>query len=308
MKIKNPFHPGEVFIQEEADEREMALLNGRMYEDVIMPPAHKFISQQFFLVMSAFSNGEISATVLYGNPGFTSPDESGKHLFISLTALKNADQDPVIGQLKIGDAVGTLAIELSSRRRLRINGHLIEKTAERLMIEVDESYGNCPMYIQKRQVEISTTDSSAEPGLITGSLLSSDAVEIINNSDTFFVGSMNPGGDADISHRGGNPGFVRFLSGDTLQIPDYKGNSLFNTFGNMHVYPKTTLVFWDFQKYRLLHLWGTSEVLINADDPENLTGGTKRFWQFKIERFTIQTNAIPFGLKLLEMSPFNPKA
>jgi hypothetical protein len=116
IKIKNPFHPGEVFIQEEADEREMALLNGRMYEDVIMMPAHKFISQQYFIAMSAFSNGEISATILYGNPGFTSPDETGKNLFISLTALKNADQDPVISQLKIGDAVGTLAIELSSRR------------------------------------------------------------------------------------------------------------------------------------------------------------------------------------------------
>jgi hypothetical protein len=54
---------------------------------------------------------------------------------------------------------------------------------------------------------------------------------------------------ADISHRGGLPGFVR-VQGDELTIPDFRGNRYFNTLGNLIAEPRASLLFIDFEKGR----------------------------------------------------------
>ena len=61
---------------------------------------------------------------------------------------------------------------------------------------------------------------------------------------------------ADISHRGGRPGFVR-VDGDVLTIPDFRGNRYFNTLGNLIAEPRASLLFVDFETGDLLQLQGS---------------------------------------------------
>src|SRR3546814_14766932 len=67
---------------------------------------------------------------------------------------------------------------------------------------------------------------------------------------------------ADVSHRGGRPGFVRVTEDDgrsVLTIPDFSGNQFFNTLGNIAINPRAGLLFVDFATGDLLTLTGRSE-------------------------------------------------
>lgn len=124
------------------------------------------------------------------------------------------------------------AIELSTRRRLRINGKVKLISDNQLIIEFTESYSNCPKYIQKRTVEITAHDHG-RIDRIEGDLID-PLKEILKEADTFFVSSLNPDGDADASSRVGPKGFIEIVENNILRIPDYSGNSLCNTFGNFY--------------------------------------------------------------------------
>src|SRR5262249_25058473 len=78
---------------------------------------------------------------------------------------------------------------------------------------------------------------------------------------TFFIASTHPQGGADASHRGGEPGFVQVPDAHTLQWPDYVGNNLFQTLGNLSVNPRAGLLFVDFERGRTLQLTGQAELL-----------------------------------------------
>jgi len=86
----------------------------------------------------------------------------------------------------------------------------------------------------------------------------------------------------DVSHRGGNPGFVELVDDKTFRIPDYQGNSMFNTFGNLMLNDKAGVVFWDFEDGKLLQMTGTA--LIHWDTPDREYSETGRYWVFKIEK------------------------
>ena len=84
---------------------------------------------------------------------------------------------------------------------------------------------------------------------------------LIETADTFFVASrsragIETDGGLDISHRGGRPGFVA-VRGDTLVVPDFRGNRFFNTLGNLLGDPRAGLLFVDFATGDLLQLQGT---------------------------------------------------
>ncbi len=64
--------------------------------------------------------------------------------------------------------------------------------------------------------------------------LSAEDGALIARADTFFLGTVHPHRGADASHRGGTPGFVR-VDGSQLWWPDYPGNNMFNSLGNLAV-------------------------------------------------------------------------
>ena len=94
-----------------------------------------------------------------------------------------------------------------------------------------------------------------------GAGLDAEAEALIRGADTFFIASGNPDGSLDASHRGGEPGFVSILEDGTLEVPDYPGNHMYNTLGNLEVNPRAGLVFLDFTSGRTLQLTGTAEVV-----------------------------------------------
>nr|WP_240348334.1 pyridoxamine 5'-phosphate oxidase family protein [Longitalea arenae] len=137
-------------------------------------------------------------------------------------------------------------------------------------------------------------------------MLTPDLLEIIRNADTFFVGSANDKGDMDASHRGGAPGFVSIGADGSLLIPDYKGNSMFNTLGNFISHPKAGLLFIDFENHRTLQLTGSVEIIWDQADPQSINGGTGRSWKLFPASWILLENLKGFDWNFVEYSPFNP--
>jgi hypothetical protein len=129
----------------------------------------------------------------------------------------------------------------------------------------------------------------------------------IERTDLVFVGSAHPDGGADASHRGGDPGFVRVEGDHTLRIPDYAGNSMFQTLGNLHTTGRAGLVFVDFDGRSLLHVTGTAVLRFDPDETSLPTGGTGRSWELSVARWS--ETPLPHGIdaEFLERSKFNPR-
>jgi len=139
-----------------------------------------------------------------------------------------------------------------------------------------------------------------------GDVLGSEQRTIIAKADTFFVTSVHPERGVDTSHRGGSPGFVTLIDDRTLRIPDYPGNSMFNTLGNFAVNPRAGLIFLDFESHRTLQLTGRAEILYDVDGTTEETGGTNRHWQLHIDHWVETGHAFQTDWSLLDYSPHNP--
>jgi ferredoxin-NADP reductase len=138
--------------------------------------------------------------------------------------------------------------------------------------------------------------------------LDEKARTLIQHSDTFFVASSVSNGsgeaseEADVSHRGGRPGFIRVDNASTLTIPDYLGNNHFNTLGNFVENAKAGLLFLDFESGHLLTLTGTVEILWDSPDTEYFDGA-ERLWRFHIDHGRRIENGLPLRWTLDDYSP-----
>lgn len=310
----NVYHEGELTVQELAGDRSLAARHGAGIGDGIVPGARPFLEQQRLLVLAAAqAGGEVWASVWFGERGFAQGREDGHELWIDGRRLLPLEVDPVGPLLRPGAAVGVLAIELETRRRLRVNGVVRRHDGSALAVEVREFFGNCPKYIAKRQLrsQLRSDDGQRErpapTALAEGRRLDAARTATIARTDTMFVGSHHPERGADASHRGGDPGFVQVVDEETLRIPDYSGNGMYQTLGNLHSTGRAGLVFLDFEGRRLLHVTGTTRLHFDTDEASIVTGGTGRSWELRVERWI--EGALPDGVdgRLLERSRFNPR-
>ena len=288
MPISNPYHEVELRVQELAGELQNAEHTGRAIADAIIRGALKFIAQQPMVVLGSVDHDQnVWASILFGRPGFmTAPDEKTVEFDLSQAGI--IQDDPFWANIEQNPRVGMLLIELATRRRLRINGEVSRPSADRLRLAltVAESYPNCPKYIQRRLMTIQALDEPDTNSMRRGGdALGDDQQTLIRAADTFFVASAHPQRGVDASHRGGSPGLVNLLDERTLRIPDYVGNSMFNTLGNFSANPRAGLVFLDFDRGRTLQMIGRPEILWDQDDAESETGGTRRVWLFQVERW-----------------------
>lgn len=306
MGFENPFHEGELLVQQQAGEVGEAQQNGRIIADTLLKGAFKFIEQQPMVILgSVDAQHNIWASVLFGHPGFIKPVDPQTIEFDLTQAILQPD-DPFWVNIHHDTCIGMLVIEFASRRRLRINGTITQKTSEQLSLHVLESYPNCPKYIQRRQLNLNLKEvpnQLSEPR--SGQSLTSEQQKWIKSADTFFVASAHPTRGVDASHRGGNPGFVQVIDPRTLRIPDYLGNSLFNTLGNLVVNPHAGLIFLDWDRSRTLQLIGRTTIQWNLDDPTYPTGSTHRYWDFKVEQW-LETLLQPLQSEFIDYSPYNP--
>jgi predicted pyridoxine 5'-phosphate oxidase superfamily flavin-nucleotide-binding protein len=264
-----------------------------------MPEQHRsfFRGIPEIFVATVDADGWPLATVLEGEPGFVhSPDP--KTLRID---ARPESSDPAAGMLRVAGDVGVLGIDLGTRRRNRVNGIVTELDTAGFTIAVKESFGNCPQYIQRRALQ--RADAAGE-GVRTLTAPDDRARELIERVDTFFVAShssarLGSSGGADISHRGGRPGFVR-VDGSVLSIPDFRGNGYFNTLGNLLGEPRCALLFVDFESGDVIQLQGRAR--IDWSTAERVAGA-ERVWHFHMARGWYRPRAAAMRGELIDYSP-----
>lgn len=303
---ESPFHRGEHEAQNRLGVREkMERFGSRVIRDH-MPDQHREFYHQlpFVFVGHADQQGWPWASILFNDPGFMTSSEP-KSLEISTAPVKG---DPLAEAWQPDTRLGLLGIELTTRRRNRLAAHIVEASESDVRLKVDQSFGNCPQYIQVRELENVEPGSMPEARIEHFTAFNERARDLIGTTDTFFVASyINTGSEAasegaDVSHRGGKPGFIRVDDNNTLTIPDYLGNFHFNTFGNFIENPKAGLLFLDFENGHLLTLTGTVEILWDSPDTEYFEGA-ERLWKFHLDHGRWLENALPLRWKLEEYSP-----
>jgi hypothetical protein len=164
---------------------------------------------------------------------------------------------------------------------MRVNGTAHQTPDGRgWRLRTEQVYANCPKYIQKRTLlpPPPTTATSAVPTR-TGTRLTSSDRDLLGRSDTFFVTTADDTGAVDTNHRGGGPGFVSVHSPTLLSWPDYAGNAMFGTLGNLYLNPRAGLLVPDWESGGLLQPTGTARVLWGAD-----AGPQGRSVEFTVER------------------------
>ncbi|WP_426449491.1 pyridoxamine 5'-phosphate oxidase family protein [Paenibacillus sp. S-38] len=300
------FHEGELRMQEEAGVLEPARRVGGSIRDWIPEPAKAFLEEQPLIIAGADAgDGRVWASPLCGEPGFLSaPDERSARIGALLPP-----EDPLAASVQPGLRVGLLAIEFATRRRMRLNGTVREVGEDGFTVGAEQVYANCPKYIQARIVEPAGSKSLAQrqsgDGLLIGRELTERQAEWLSSADTFFIATRHPREGADVSHRGGPPGFIRVENRRTLRFPDYAGNAMFNTLGNLWSAPEAGLLFLDFERGDVLQLTGRGAVEPTADSRPAFAGA-ERVVRFDVEEVRQWRGSLRWKWRFRGYSPFLP--
>lgn len=302
----SPFHKGERAIQARVGVEERILRFAHRAIRDHMPDQHRAFYEKlpFIWVGHVDDEGWPWASMLTGKPGFMrTPTDKALRI-----AAQPAPGDPLRASLKPGLAIGALGIEPHTRRRNRFSSRLVHSD-DGLELAIDQTFGNCPQYIQTRSLRYVRDPNAAfdAPPPEPFQVFDESARELIEAADTFFVASAASARDhdrvhgADVSHRGGRPGFVG-IEGNTLTIPDFVGNFLFNTLGNLLSYPRAGLTFVDFETGEHLLLTGTTEII--WDGPEvDAFRGAERLWRFTLDHGVRLRDAMALRFEFGEYSP-----
>jgi len=291
------FHPGETALQLRGGSRAQLAEVGPRVIRTFMPQQHRdfFAELPFVLAATVDGSGQPWASVLAGPPGFIRSPQPDRLRIDALPAL----HDP-IAPLREGAAVGLLGIQPHTRRRNRMNGRLIALDERGFEVQVGQSFGNCPKYIQPREARYAQPAEPARPPRALAQL-DDAARRLIARADTFFIASAHPQAaspDAptafgiDVSHRGGPPGFVRQPGGSALVVPDFIGNSFFNTLGNLQLEPRCGLLFVDFVRGDLLHVAARASVQWEGPEVAKIDG-TQRLLRLEVLRAIAVPAALP---------------
>lgn len=250
------FHRGELAVQDRLGVREQAAKIARSIHEAVPPAARAFLEQRPFVVLATADRGSRPwASVLTGPPGFASVPSPTE---VQLDAAPAAG-DPLGANLESSRFAGMLAIDLATRRRMRVNGALERRGERSIVIRVQQVYANCPKYIQRRAVEGEEPGRAARP-VSRARGLTEEQRNWLRGADTCFLATVNPDEGADASHRGGPPGFI-VVEGDRLLLPDYAGNMMYNTLGNIARHPRAGLLVPDFRTGAVLQLTGRASIL-----------------------------------------------
>ena len=292
------FHAGERAVQARAGVDAEARDLGRGISDVIPPGAGPFLAAQRIAILAGVDDaGAVWASLVVGNPGFiTSPDARTVRLAAGL-----ASADPLSAGLASDRALGVLVFDPERRRRLRINGRVVDASADAIEIRTEEVFGNCPKYIQARTAEGETRHERAGVAA-RGYTLTLDQVNAIETADTLFIATVHADAGADASHRGGQPGFVQVVDDRTLRIPDYAGNNMFQTLGNITADPRVGVLFVSFDTGTTLQLSGRARVRWEHD-----AKGAGRAIEVAIDEVVEIAGRGPLGWRFVDYSPFNPR-
>lgn len=128
----------------------------------------------------------------------------------------------------------------------------------------------------------------------------------IEHCSMFFMASADAHGQPDCSYKGGLPGFVRILDNRTLAFPDYDGNGMYRSLGNILVNSNIGLLFLDFEKQQRIRVNGTAQII--DDDPLRAEyPGAVFIIRVTAQRIFPNCPRYIHKLQLLEYSAYAPK-
>lgn len=266
QNIESQFHSAEISIQERLGIAEQIAKNTQGFIREIMPEKHRrFFSDLPFVIIGVTDHeGYPWPIPMFGQIGFvSSPNETTLDFDGLPSLLKTLNLE-----FQTGKKIGMLGIQLATRRRNRVNGVIQFVGNESFSLQVEQSFGNCPKYIRKRELNwihcSHILPCIRNEKLVTG--LDANSLVLIKSADTFFIASRTKHFDEDkrtgidASHRGGKPGFVH-VENNKLQFPDFKGNGFFNTLGNIESDSRVGLFFPDFLTGNAVFIAGNARIL-----------------------------------------------
>lgn len=101
----------------------------------------------------------------------------------------------------------------------------------------------------------------------------------IGRQEMMFVATADASGACDSTFRAGPPGFVRVLDDEHLSWPEYRGNGVLASLGNITENAQVGLLFIDFREVIGLHVNGTAEIVEDPDEQVDAPPGRRaRLW------------------------------
>ncbi|KAE8151210.1 oxidoreductase FAD-binding protein [Aspergillus avenaceus] len=283
-----PYHEGELMMR--------SLLRLPSYVNAINPTspslsygaAYLLLNSPLIALGSIDREGRPWSTLWGGETGFAKPLPQSK---LDVRTPVDSIYDPLADILLVdsarepGQLISGLVVDLEHRRRAKLFGRAINGSIDddqkyqfasgagfaHLLVHIEASLANCPKYLNIRHI----VPALPAPRLISDSpQLPPEALKFLNRADTFFMSTRHGDVDMDTNIRGGPAGFVRVvsngLSGAVLAYPEYSGNRLYQTLGNIQTDPLAGLVFPDFETGDALYLTGKAEVLVGKEAAELL--------------------------------------
>jgi predicted pyridoxine 5'-phosphate oxidase superfamily flavin-nucleotide-binding protein len=298
------FHSGEIGVQERAGVRDIAEDVGEGTLDHLPPGAAQFLGlRQMAVVGTVDKRGRVWASVVTGEPGFIEIVDD-RTLKIAARASSN---DPLFENLAVEGHAALFAPDFVATRRVRVNGRGVIKDGT-IYIRTEEVFANCRRYLQERLFvgKLATSENDGAR-VARGTALSASQQQQISRADTFFIATDHPDRGADASHKGGNPGFVRIVDPRRIAFPDYNGNSMFNTLGNLTVNPQAGLLFIDFENGGTLQLSGRASIDWSPERTRKFAGA-ERVIDFELEEIIDSPAGFPLKAKFRQFSRNNPNA
>lgn len=306
------YHSGELEVQARAGVQNEGARMSKSIRSTIPLAARDFLSEQQMIVAGTVAlDGHVWASVLSGEPGFARAlDEQN----IEISAIPHPD-DPLAANLQAGaTAIGLIAIDFATHRRMRINGGA-QKQRGAIRVRAEEVYANCHKYIQARFLLPQDVDGHVFDGMqcaekpvpqaLHTTELTNAQKEWIEKADTFFIASSHRNDGADASHRGGLPGFVKVEGLKRLVFPDYAGNRMFQTLGNISAEPHAGLLFLDFERGGTLQLSGEARIIWEQERVAAFAGA-QRLVEFEIDRVIETPEVLSLRWQFGQYSPVLP--
>ena len=297
------FHSGEIAVQERAGVRDIAEDVGEGIVDHLPAGATEFLERRQMAVLGTVDNsGAVWASVVTGDPGFLQVVDAHT---LRIGAAKSSD-DPLFQNLATEGHLALFAPDFVSSRRVRVNGRGVIRDGA-IYLTTQEVYGNCRRYLQERVFVGSRKESDEGRARADRSTRMSAAQQAqVSHADTFFIATDHPERGADVSHKGGNPGFIRVLDARRISFPDYNGNSMFNTLGNLSINPHAGLLFIDFDSGRTLQLAGLASIDWSPARIRTFAGA-ERVVDFELEQILDTPLGFPLLAKFRQYSRNNPR-
>jgi NAD(P)H-flavin reductase len=310
-----PWHKGE--------EKVHHLLNAPHGDNPTSPylsPRAAFLVQKCpLLALGALdSQGRPWSTIWGGTAGFAEPVAKSQ---IKLQTPVDSNYDPVVQALWVnkhtdkyrGKMISALAVDLENRQRVKLYGTMVggslsdsDTGQAQLVVHIDESLGNCPKYLNKKHI----VPVPLDPKLISDSpQLGPEALELLARADTMFVSSSHGESSMDTNIRGGPAGFIRVASNDAggavIVYPEYSGNRLYQTLGNLETTPRAGYVVPYFESGNVLYFSGSTEILVGKDAAAVLPRSNLAV-RVTIAAAIFVENGLGFHGEAGEPSPYNP--